>query len=242
MIWVFIGATALIAGTIGGVVGFGSSIMLMPVLVLGVGPREAVPIMAIAGLMANLSRVWVWYRDVDWRAVAAWSVTAIPAAALGARTLVTIDPRIVETSLGLLFLAMIPARRWLLSRDLSIGLWHLALVGCVIGFMSGMVATTGPINTPFFLAYGLVKGPYLSTEAMGSFLVGVTKAAVFRTFGALPWEIAGKGALVGAALTCGSWLAKGLVTRLDASQFRGLMDALLFFAGLAMLYGALVSH
>ena len=34
------------AGTVGGVIGFGTSIMLMPALVLVFGPREAVPIMA----------------------------------------------------------------------------------------------------------------------------------------------------------------------------------------------------
>ena len=47
----------LVAGTVGGIVGFGTSIMLMPALVLVFGPREAVPIMAIAAIMANASRV-----------------------------------------------------------------------------------------------------------------------------------------------------------------------------------------
>ena len=57
----------LVAGTIGGIVGFGTSIMLMPALVLVFGPRQAVPIMAIASIMANASRVAAWWREVDWR-------------------------------------------------------------------------------------------------------------------------------------------------------------------------------
>ncbi|HSI52960.1 MAG TPA: sulfite exporter TauE/SafE family protein, partial [Ramlibacter sp.] len=36
----------LVAGTLGGIVGFGTSIMVMPALVLVFGPRQAVPIMA----------------------------------------------------------------------------------------------------------------------------------------------------------------------------------------------------
>ena len=72
----------LVAGTVGGVVGFGTSIMLMPALVLVFGPREAVPIMAVAAIMANASRVAAWWREVDWRATAAYSVTGVPAAAL----------------------------------------------------------------------------------------------------------------------------------------------------------------
>ena len=90
--------------------------------------------------------------------------------------------------LGAMFLVMIPARRWLLSRGLRIDAWQLALVGAGIGFLSGMVASTGPINTPFFLAYGLVKGGYLSTEALGSMAIGITKAIVFQRFNALPWR------------------------------------------------------
>jgi uncharacterized protein len=239
MMWLLIALLGLVAGTIGGMIGFGSSIILMPALVFAVGPKDAIPIMAIAGLMANWSRVAVWWREVDWKAAAVYSSTAVPAAAFGAATLVQLDARKVELALGLFFLAMIPARRWLLARGLTIGLWQLALVGCGIGFLSGVVATVGPINTPFFLAYGLTKGPYISTEALGSGLVGLTKAGVFRTFGVLSWDTAVRGLLIGSALTCGSWLSKRLMHTINADQFRGLMDGLLLVAGLLMIWGAL---
>src|SRR5262245_46558864 len=96
MIWIAILALGLVAGTLSGIVGFGSSIMLMPVLMLAFGPLEAVPIMAICALLANFSRVVVWWREIDWRANAYYCATAIPAAALGARTLLILEPRLVE--------------------------------------------------------------------------------------------------------------------------------------------------
>jgi len=190
--------------------------------------------------MANFSRVAVWWREVDWRANTHYCATAIPAAALGARTLLILEPRLVEGSLGALFLAMISARRWLLARGLRIKAWHLALVSAAIGYLSGMVASTGPINTPFYLAYGLIKGAYLSTEALGSFCIGLTKAIVFQRFKALPSDTLVRGLIVGATLMVGSRLAKGLVLRLDAGQFRTLLDCLLAGAGLVLLWGALV--
>ena len=239
MIWLAVLGLGLVAGTLSGIVGFGASIMLMPALMLSFGPHEAVPIMAIAALMANLARVLVWWREVDWRANAYYCATAIPAAALGARTLLVLDPRIVEGTLGAMFLVMIPARRWLLSRGLRINAWQLAMVGAGIGFLSGMVASTGPINTPFYLAYGLVKGAYLSTEALGSMAIGITKAVVFQRFNALPWETVARGLIIGTTLMIGSRLAKGFVLRLDAHQFRTLMDCLLAAAGLLLLTGAL---
>lgn len=47
----------LLAGTISGIIGTGSSIMLVPVLAYVYGPKEAVPIMAVAAVMANISRI-----------------------------------------------------------------------------------------------------------------------------------------------------------------------------------------
>lgn len=239
MIWAAVLVLGLIAGTLSGIVGFGASIMLMPVLMLAFGPQEAVPIMAMAALLANLSRVLVWWREVDWRANAYYCATAVPAAALGARTLLLLDPRIVEATLGVLFMAMVPMRRWMLQQGWRITVWHLALVGAGIGFLSGMVASTGPINTPFFLAYGLVKGSFLATEALGSMAIGMTKALVFRRFDALPLETIGRGLLIGASLMAGSRLAKGFVLSLEPDQFRRLMDALLIVAGAVLLWGAL---
>jgi uncharacterized membrane protein YfcA len=238
MIWLAVLGLGLIAGTLSGIVGFGASIMLMPALMLAFGPHEAVPIMAIAALLANLARVLVWWREIDWRANACYCVTAVPCAALGARTLLSLDPHVVESILGVLFLLMIPARRWLQARGLRIKAWHLTLVGAGIGYLSGMVASTGPINTPFFLAYGLVKGAYLATEALGSIAIGLTKAVVFQRFDALPPETVLRGLVIGASLMLGSRLAKGFVLRLDAHRFRLLMDLLLAGAGLVLLWGA----
>lgn len=232
-------AVGLVAGTISGIVGFGSSIMLMPPLVLAFGPRTAVPIMAVAALLANLSRILVWWREVDWRAVAVYSATGVPAAALGARTLLTLPPRLVEGVLALFFLVMIPARRWLLAHQLRLALWHLAVVGAVIGFLTGIVVSTGPINTPFFLAYGLVKGAFIATEAAGSLAVYITKALVFHEFGALPPTVLLQGVLVGSTLMAGSWFSKRFVLELDAGRFRLLMDGMLVVAAATMLWAAL---
>ena len=229
----------LIAGTISGIVGFGSSIMLMPVLVIVFGPLKAVPIMAVAALMANFSRILVWWRDVDWRATLVYSATGIPAAALGARTLLVLPPRVMEGALGIFFLAMIPARRWLLAHNLKLATWHLAIVGAFIGFLTGIVVSTGPINTPFFLAYGLTKGAYLATEAAGSLAVYLTKALVFHSFGALPWNAVVQGLIIGSSLMAGSFLAKRFVLKMDAERFRFLMDGLLVMSGVTMLWAAL---
>ncbi len=229
----------LLAGTVGGVLGFGSSIMLMPGLVLVFGPREAVPVMAISAIMANAARVAAWWREIDWRVTAAYSATGVPAAALGAKTLLTLPVGVIELALGVFFIAMIPLRRWMARRSWSLNLWDMALVGLVIGFITGIVVSTGPINAPFFLAYGLLKGAYLGTEALGSLAVYIAKAVTFRSFDALPLPVIAKGLIIGSSLVAGAFIAKRLVHTIDSDKFKLMMDGLLLLAGATMLWAAL---
>lgn len=229
----------LLAGTVGGVIGFGTSIMLMPALVLVFGPREAVPIMAIASIMANGSRVAAWWREIDWRVTGAYSLSAIPAAVLGARTLLSLPTGLIDALLGLFFIAMIPMRRWMARKQWRLRLPHMMLIGGVIGYITGIVVSTGPINAPFFLAYGLVKGAYLGTEAMGSLAVYLAKALTFRHFDALPISLIFKGMIIGSSLVAGAFIAKRIVCRLEAERFRHLMDGLLLLAGLTLLATAM---
>ena len=145
---VFVLAVGLVAGTVSGIVGTGSSIILVPILVYEFGPKQAVPIMAVAAAMANLSRIFAWCREVDWRACAAYSLTGVPAAALGARTLLVLPSRFVDVAIGLFLILMIPARRWLAARKFKVTLFHLAAVGAIVGFLTGIVVSTGPSAFP----------------------------------------------------------------------------------------------
>ncbi len=88
-----------VAGTVSGIVGTGATIILLPVLVLQFGPREAVPIMAIVALMSNFAKITSWWKEIDWRACGAYALGGIPAAAIGARTLLILpESRSVSSS------------------------------------------------------------------------------------------------------------------------------------------------
>src|SRR5215471_7063557 len=136
--FIFVCTVGLIAGAVSGVIGTGSSIMLVPVLVWQFGPKEAVPIMAVAAVIGNLSRILAWWREVDWRATFAYSAAAVPAAVFGAKTLLVLPSRAVDVAIGLFLLAMIPGRRWLAARNLRLSLWHLAIIGAAVGYITGI--------------------------------------------------------------------------------------------------------
>ncbi len=239
MNFLFVLVVGLAAGTISGIVGTGSSIMLMPVLVYQYGPKQAVPIMAVAAVMANLSRILAWWREVDWRACAAYSLPGIPAAALGARTLLALPSRAVDISIGVFLIAMVPVRHWLARHDLKFSLWQLAIGGALIGYLTGIVVSTGPLSVPLFLFYGLTRGAFLATEAASSLGLYVSKSVTFQHFGALTADVALKGLIAGSSLMSGAFIAKRFVLRLEPDVFRLVMDGIMLVAGLSMLWNAL---
>ncbi|GGC01902.1 UPF0721 transmembrane protein [Oxalicibacterium flavum] len=238
--YLFVLVVGLAAGVVSGVVGTGSSIMLLPVLVYTFGPIEAVPIMAIAAVMANLARVMAWWKLIDWRAFAAYSATGIPAAALGARTLLALPDNLINTCLGGFFIIMIPVRHWLRAHDFRLRLWQLSIAGAIIGYLTGIVLSTGPLSVPAFSAYGLVKGAFISTEAASSLFLYISKLAIFGQSDALPFDIVLKGLLVGASIMAGTFAGKVVMLRLSERAFQHLLDALLLCSGLSLLWAALV--
>jgi uncharacterized protein len=236
--FLFVLIVGLVAGTISGIVGTGSSIMLMPVLVYEFGPKEAVPIMAVASVMANLSRILAWWREVDWRACLAYSIPGIPAAALGARTLLALPSHAVDIAIGLFLIAMVPVRHVLARHQLRARLWHLAVGGALIGYLTGIVVSTGPLSVPLFLFYGLSKGAFLATEAASSLGLYLSKSVTFERFGALTQDVALKGLITGASLMVGAFIAKRFVLHLKPESFRLVMDAIMLVAGLSILWTA----
>jgi len=194
--------------------------------------------MAVAALMSNVAKAMSWWREVDWRAFAAYSIPGMPMAALGARTLLVLPSHVVDIALGAFFLAMIPARRWLHARHFRIRLWQLALAGAAIGYITGIVLSTGPLSVPAFTSYGLLKGAFISTEAASSLVLMVSKVVTFQQLGALPPAELLQGVIVGASVMAGSFAGKAIVQRLSIHHFQYLLDALLLCSGISLLWAA----
>jgi uncharacterized membrane protein YfcA len=166
-------------------------------------------------------------------------VLAVPAAGLGAVTLLSLPARIIDIAIGLFFLGMIPLRRWLSRNHRRPHLTHLGLAGGIIGYFTGIVVSTGPVSVPLFFAYGLSRGALIGTEAASSLAVYTSKTVIFGGFGALPWQIAFEGLATGASLMIGAVVAKQVLVKMDARTFDLLLDGLMLVSGTVLLWTAL---
>ena len=232
---VVLGFLGLGAGVLGGVIGFGTTIILMPALVYFYGPIQAIPVIALVATVANLSRIFLWWSDINWKVCFVYSVTAIPAVILGVNTLVTLNDRLVEITLGVFLILLIPIRRWMRQQNFYLKLWQMSLVGAGIGYLTGIVATTGAINTPFFLAFGLSKGAFLGTEAASTLSILFTKGITFHQLGFLNATAMIQGLLIGSCVLVGSIFSKKIVLALPEKKFLLLMELVMLISGASIL-------
>src|SRR5262249_10001265 len=173
-------AAALPTAVVGGVVGFGTGLTMLPLVVWAVGVRASVPVLTIALLFGNTSRAWFSRRELDWRVVAAYLAGALPLAVLGSAVYASARIDWISRLMGFVMLGSVPLRRWLERGPLRMRLAHFPLLGAATGFLSGLVAATGPVNTPFFLGYGLRRGGYVGAEAACVAVVHLTQTLVYR--------------------------------------------------------------
>ena len=230
-----LGFLGLGAGVLGGVIGFGTTIILMPALVYFYGPIQAIPVIALVATVANLSRIFLWWSVINWKVCFVYSVTAIPAVILGVNTLVILNDRLIEITLGLFLILLIPIRRWMRQKNFYLKLWQMSLVGAGIGYLTGIVATTGAINTPFFLAFGLSKGAFLGTEAASTLSILFTKGITFHQLGFLNATAMIQGLLIGRCVLVGSIFSKKIVLALPEKKFLLLMELVMLISGASIL-------
>ena len=84
MLYAILIFTSFIAAFISGAAGFGGALLLLPVVTACVGADVAVPVLTIAQLIGNPSRMAFGIKQIDWKSVGLFCATALPLAALGA--------------------------------------------------------------------------------------------------------------------------------------------------------------
>lgn len=237
-IYLCVALIAMLAGVVSGIVGTGSSLLLLPVMVSAFGPKLAIPIMAIAAILGNLSRIVAWWKEIDWRATLAYALPGVPAASLGAHVLLALPTWTIDGALGIFFWVMILMRRHVKNNRWRLSIKQLGFCGGTVGFLTGLVLSTGPVSVPIFTAYGLSGGAFIGTEAASALLLYMSKVSTFSLQGALSLHIALMGLFVGGGIMLGTLSSKALVRRFTVTHFSFLIDVMLLIAGAGFLYSA----
>ena len=229
---VLIGTAALAAATLAAVTGFGGAAVLLPVLVGVFGIRDAIPILTVAQLIGNGSRVYFNRRELDLRVVAWYCLGAIPLGLLGGFLFAGAPLRGLTRLLGV-FLILIVAWRHRPRRSAprTFPVATFAAIGGGASLLSALLGSVGPLMAPLFLTYGLAKGAYIGTEALATVVTHVAKLVAYQRANVFSWREATIGLALGPVMVLGSYLGKRITDRLPVRTFTVLIELTMLAAG-----------
>ena len=210
---------------------------MLPVLTWVFGVRDAIPILTVSQLLGNLSRVWFNRSEVEGRVVQWFALGAVPAAVVGGVVFANAPATGLSRFLGAFLLVTVLYRHSSWGKKFRVKLRGFLPIGFSFGFLSAIVGGVGPMMAPFFLAYGLVRGAYIGTEALSTVTMHVTKLGVYGGYDLLNGRTLLIGVAIGGVMFVGSYLGKRILTVVPERAFPVIVEVALVAGGILLLIG-----
>ena len=229
---------ALAASTLGGLSGFGTGLVLPVFLAPLVGIANVIPVMAVAMLLNNGSRIVAFWRDVQWLHVRRMLALGLPACVAGAYGYTLLSSQWIAALLGIFLLLSIPLRRVLRRAQFQFSRGAELGAGAFFGFIDGGMTGTGVILISILMSVGVAGSALIASDAVVSVIMGLAKVALFGRLAALNLELALTGLLVGLFTAPGAFLARAILRRIPAGVHAWIMEAVVVAGALGLLWHA----
>lgn len=226
--------SSFVAALVSGAAGFGGSLLLLPVVTICVGAELAVPVLTIAQLIGNISRVSFGIKQIDWKSAGLFCVTALPLAAVGAFGFSVLPKDIVTRCIGgvLIALVLFKMRK---KVEFKGNKKTMLIGGAVTGALSGLAGSGGPIGATVFLSLGLPPVAYIASEAVTATAMHILKTVIYSNLVNISLAASLTGLGMGMAMTGGTFVANRLIRKMDKDRFQKYVAVLLCVVGIYML-------
>lgn len=224
---------SFLAAAISGAAGFGGALLLLPLLTKTIGTTLAVPVLTLAQLIGNLSRVAMGFKQIKWKPVLYFILGAVPAAVAGAWSFAQVDKHLITRIIGVAIIIFVIMKYFNLLK-FKPGNITLLAGGGLVGFLSGLVGSAGPIGAAIFLSLNLPPVSYVASEAVTASVMHIVKTIIYQKYLNIGWEAASTGLFMGIAMIGGTWLGKKIIEHMPQEMFIKFVGLLLCIVGLQM--------
>ncbi len=231
-----VGGVAFLASLIGGVTGYGTGLLLPPVLITVLDPSMIVPVVSLSALVTNASRLAAFRSDFAPATALRVALLALPGSVVGALFYTRLSGPGVAVLIGAVLIVLVPLRRILKRRHGTLGPGAASWASAGYGVINGGTSGSGVLLLTILLATGLGGSAVIATDAGISLILGLAKTLVFQSAGSLPpvgWLMAG---LIGACAAPGAFLARRLAARLSDVSHTAILDAVVILGGAVLVW------
>ncbi|MCF8061165.1 MAG: sulfite exporter TauE/SafE family protein [Deltaproteobacteria bacterium] len=230
---------ALAASGIGTATGFGTSTIMMPIMVLFVPFPVALLFVGVIHLCGDVWKALLFKRGFDWRLLFAFGLPGIAASFVGASLSLQAQAFPFKRILGGFLIAYVGYlflnREWALPRTSITAVCG----GLLSGLFAGFFGVGGAVRGAFLSAFNLPKEVYIFTSGLIALFIDLTRVTRYVWGGTrFPGDI-----LVALLLSipisfAGAYLAKRFLTQLPQKYFRTFVGVFLALVGIKLLIWA----
>jgi uncharacterized protein len=213
-------------------------LLLMPILSTILPVSQVPAALSIGTFASSASRIFAFYKNINWAIVKYFVPAALPAVWLGSWLLRYLNPVYLEVAMGLFLVSNLPyvlkknkatESEGKLSKNLFLAIGFLA------GFLSGLTGVVGLLFNKFYLRHGLAKEEIVATRAANEVLLHLIKIVLYTLFGL----ISSKGILLGLAVAASALLStftmKIILPRISELIFKKIGYSAMVLSGILML-------
>lgn len=233
--WALFLVCAFLAEVMGTMAGFGAATVLTPIATLFMDVKTAIAIVACFHLFGNTSRLYFFWRQIQWRVWAQFGIVGILASWLGSHLTAHLSSALVGLLLGVFLVLYVGySLAWPGGMQLPRSAATLVGGGLFSGLIAGLIGTGGAIRSACLLAAGLLKEAYLGTSAAIALVVDATRVPVYLAEEFVPSRMAPL--LISLVLVAflGAWCGQRLVRRISPVAFRRFVLLMLLVMGIKL--------
>lgn len=172
---IFLGLLTFLGAGIGTATGFGTSTVMIPVLLLWLDMPVALLFVGIIHLFGNVWKVILFKKGLDWKLVLSFGIPGIIASYLGASLSFWAAGFELKRILGGFLLAyvvfLLTKRKWALPKTST-----TAISGGVLsGVCAGFFGVGGTVRGAFLMAFNLPKEVYVFTSGVIALFIDITR-------------------------------------------------------------------
>lgn len=226
----------LIASTVGTITGFGTSTIMVPVLLFFMPVHEAILLAAIVHWFQNIWRLILFKQGFQAKIILDFAIAGAIAAYLGAKVTLVLPSDLVVKVIAFFLIAYVvflwfnPHFKFIYKRYLAV------LGGASSGFIAGMFGVGGALRAAMLSAFELPKMTFLHSSAAIALIVDSSRLLTYFGGGINLEKHIFQSLLAFIALAyLGTYIGKEIVNKISQEKFRMIICIFLLLASLRLI-------
>jgi len=233
---IYLTILTIFAATVGTLTGFGSSTIMIPVLLIFFPLPQTLLLAGIVHLFNDIWKLALFRKGIRWKLILGFGIPGILFSIIGASLAIRAPEELLSRILGafligyVIFLFLKP--KFKVKQNNSFAMTG----GALSGFLAGVFGIGGAVRSAFLTAFDLPKAIYLATAGAIALAIDATRLITYysggvRLEGLLLWGLI----IFIPASFIGAKIAQKLVKKIPQKYFRIIIAVFLLIFGIKLL-------